>query len=160
MRPPMNITARGARIVAPRIWVLGGALLCAGALYGGAAAAAGGSLMAVMSGAGEVTVNGARLAARELYYFYFAENGRTSFSVHTDAGAIGFSGEVDVFPAPGPGTNTPYATQLSSFFGTNPNGDWKLFVADDHGLNSGRFSGWTLDFGHAELRSRPLPRKP
>jgi hypothetical protein len=69
------------------------------ALVGGAALAAG-SLMAVMSGDGEATINGARLSAREVYYFYFAENGRTSFSVKTDAGAIGFSGDVDARPEP------------------------------------------------------------
>jgi hypothetical protein len=56
------------------------------------------SLMAVVPGAGEVTVNGTRLRAGKVVYFYFANTGRTSFSVSTDAGAIGFSGEVDARP--------------------------------------------------------------
>lgn len=74
-------------------------LIAAGALVASAgAAAAAGSLMAVMDGSGEVTVNGARLTVDKVYYFYFANNGRTSFSVHTEVGAIGFSGEVDARP--------------------------------------------------------------
>ena len=60
-------------------------------------------------------------------------------------------GEGDVFQPPGPPTNTVYATNLAAYFGTNPNGVWKLFVADDHGLNVGSLDGWILDFGHAEF---------
>ena len=79
-----------------------GAAGVAAALAAGAAgmAWAAGSLMAVIGGSGEVTVNGARLAATQVYYFYFSNNGRTSFSVHTDAGAIGFSGQMDARPEP------------------------------------------------------------
>jgi hypothetical protein len=90
---------RGQRMVGrPGLKLAMGAGLAA-CLAAGAALAAG-SLMAVISGDGEATINGARLSAREVYYFYFAENGRTSFSVKTDAGAIGFSGNVDARPAP------------------------------------------------------------
>jgi subtilisin-like proprotein convertase family protein len=60
----------------------------------------------------------------------------------------------DVFPAPGPGAvyNIPgpspdgNATFASTFAGTNPNGAWKLYVADfvdgDDGAISG---GWSLE---------------
>jgi hypothetical protein len=72
----------------------------AAAALSATAAAAGDSRMAVITGQGEATINGARLSAREVYYFYFAENGRTSFSVKTDVGAIGFSGDIDARPAP------------------------------------------------------------
>jgi hypothetical protein len=77
------------------------AAVLAGVLAIGASVAlAGDSRMAVITGEGEATINGARLSAREVYYFYFAGNGRTSFSVKTDAGAIGFSGDVDARPEP------------------------------------------------------------
>ncbi|HXG82805.1 MAG TPA: FG-GAP-like repeat-containing protein [Pyrinomonadaceae bacterium] len=64
-----------------------------------------------------------------------------------------FSG--DSFPPPGPGTayNNPgpegdgRATFSSTFGGTNPNGVWKLFVADFVAGDSGVISGgWTLAF--------------
>ena len=58
------------------------------------------SLMATVPGKGEVTINGSRLVTDKVVYFYFANNGRTSFSVFTDAGAIGFSGDVDARPEP------------------------------------------------------------
>ena len=56
-----------------------------------------------------------------------------------------------MFQSPGPPTNTVYATQLSAFYGSNPNGHWKLFVVDDHGRDGGGINGWILDFGHAEF---------
>ena len=54
-------------------------------------------------------------------------------------------------PAPGAGNPPapagPYATALSAFRNTNPNGDWSLFVADDHGVDSGVIAGgWRLNF--------------
>src|SRR5205085_3681288 len=60
-------------------------------------------------------------------------------------------GIIDLFPAPGPPTNFVFATQLSQFFNTNPNGDWRLFVVDDHGHQGGEISRWVLDFGHDEF---------
>jgi hypothetical protein len=61
----------------------------------------------------------------------------------------------DSFPAPGPGTvygnpgpaGSGTATFASTFGGTNPNGDWKLytrdFVTGDGGSMAG---GWTIEF--------------
>jgi uncharacterized repeat protein (TIGR01451 family) len=49
-------------------------------------------------------------------------------------------------PAP-PG---PYTTNLSTFNGSNPNGDWSLYVIDDSHLNTGIVSnGWTLKINTA-----------
>ncbi len=57
----------------------------------------------------------------------------------------------DVFPAPGPGTNyeapapSGSATFSSVFGGTNPNGDWKLFIVDFNEQDAGSISGgWSL----------------
>ncbi len=49
----------------------------------------------------------------------------------------------DTFPAPAP--LEPYGTALSDFNGTNPNGTWSLFVADDVAGDVGAIaSGFTL----------------
>jgi subtilisin-like proprotein convertase family protein len=49
----------------------------------------------------------------------------------------------DTFPETAP--PPPYGTALSVFNGTNPNGVWKLFVADDENGESGSISGgWSL----------------
>lgn len=49
----------------------------------------------------------------------------------------------DVFPAPI--NASPYATNLSAFNGTNPNGTWSLYVADDGPGDSGSLAtGWSL----------------
>jgi subtilisin-like proprotein convertase family protein len=51
---------------------------------------------------------------------------------------------VATFPAPAP--PAPYATNLSAFNGSNPNGAWSLFVIDDTSLDSGVISnGWSLN---------------
>lgn len=56
------------------------------------------------------------------------------------------------FPAPGPGTSfssaapNGSATFASVFGGTNPNGNWNLFIRDFVGGDSGSISGgWTLE---------------
>jgi uncharacterized delta-60 repeat protein/uncharacterized repeat protein (TIGR01451 family) len=47
------------------------------------------------------------------------------------------------FPIPAP--PAPYPTNLAGLMGSNPNGDWSLFVYDDSPLNSGIISnGWSL----------------
>ena len=60
----------------------------------------------------------------------------------------------DSFPAPGPGTNYAHpgpdggasATFSSVFGGTNPNGNWNLFIRDFVSGDSGSVSGgWTLE---------------
>ena len=53
-------------------------------------------------------------------------------------------------PAPAP--PRPYATNLSSLNGLNPNGDWKLYVLDDSPPDVGNISfGWSLS-----IRTRPV----
>ncbi|MBX7158196.1 MAG: hypothetical protein K1X66_07415 [Verrucomicrobiae bacterium] len=55
----------------------------------------------------------------------------------------GNDGTNDVWPSPAP--TAPYGTNLAVFTNTNPNGDWKLFVKDDQGVDSGLISQWTLN---------------
>jgi subtilisin-like proprotein convertase family protein len=59
-------------------------------------------------------------------------------------------GATDTWPAPGPGSFTQAAPLLSLFGSTaNVNGDWKLFVVDDSGLDSGVIAnGWSIDFSY------------
>ena len=51
----------------------------------------------------------------------------------------------DVFPAPAPqGAMT--GPSLAAFYGSAPNGIWKLFVVDDNGANAGSIAGsWTIN---------------
>jgi subtilisin-like proprotein convertase family protein len=58
-------------------------------------------------------------------------------------------GSGDSFPTPAPTTfQSPApvgnATLASVFNGTDPNGEWKLFVFDDQGFSSGALGGWSL----------------
>jgi serine protease len=53
-------------------------------------------------------------------------------------------GAGDTFPAPAPAPSA--ATQLSLFNGTDPNGQWQLFVVDDAAGDSGSISGgWCVE---------------
>jgi subtilisin-like proprotein convertase family protein len=55
--------------------------------------------------------------------------------------ANGFTG--DIWPAPAPAP--PYATTFAAFNGTNPNGTWNLYLADDASGDIGTLAGgWTL----------------
>lgn len=54
------------------------------------------------------------------------------------------TGGFDSFPAPAP-AGASANSALSVFNGTNPNGEWRLFVFDDAGLDGGSINtGWTL----------------
>lgn len=54
-------------------------------------------------------------------------------------------GTGDGFYPPAP--SGPYATTLAAFTGTDPNGDWKLFIVDDSGRDLGELTGgWRLTF--------------
>ncbi len=54
-------------------------------------------------------------------------------------------GTGDTFYPPAP--TGPYATTLAAFTGTDPNGDWKLFLVDDSGRDLGELTGgWRLTF--------------
>lgn len=53
-------------------------------------------------------------------------------------------GAADDFPPPAP--QTERADAFSTLYGSNPNGEWKLFVVNDADGSSGTFSGgWVLD---------------
>ncbi|HET8970144.1 MAG TPA: Ig-like domain-containing protein, partial [Candidatus Nanopelagicales bacterium] len=52
----------------------------------------------------------------------------------------GFTG--DIWPAPAPAG--PYGTSFAAFNGTNPNGQWKLYVVDDTEGYRGVLGGWSL----------------
>ena len=53
------------------------------------------------------------------------------------------SGIPDQFPAPAPSANGSSA--LSVFNGSNPNGEWRLFVNDAPGNGPGSIQGWSLE---------------
>jgi subtilisin-like proprotein convertase family protein len=59
------------------------------------------------------------------------------------------------FPKDATGTNPPagpYGTSLSVFNGTDPNGDWKLYVIDDSAVHTGSITSWSLD-----ITTTPVP---
>src|SRR5690606_18618161 len=54
----------------------------------------------------------------------------------------------DGFPSPAPPNTAddPYVTSLDVFNGTDPNGEWHLFVIDDASGDSGSIAGgWSLE---------------
>lgn len=71
------------------------------------------------------------------------------------AGSLPFSGAIvsgtnkptnyllgDSFPAPAPAE--PYGATLATFNGSNPNGQWGLYLVDDTALDVGSLRGWFL----------------
>jgi uncharacterized delta-60 repeat protein/uncharacterized repeat protein (TIGR01451 family) len=56
----------------------------------------------------------------------------------------------DPFPAPAP--SGPFGSTLSVFNGTDPNGDWRLFVVDDNFQDAGNIAGgWSLTLTTADF---------
>jgi subtilisin-like proprotein convertase family protein len=84
----------------------------------------------------------------------------TAISANVTAGTGTYrpfnQGIVDFYPAPAPAPSA--ATALSAFNGTNPNGDWKLYVVDDAAGDSGSIlEGWTLDLVVMTQVCNPAP---
>ena len=52
-------------------------------------------------------------------------------------------GGTTTFAVPAPAG--PYASALSAFDGTSPNGDWELYVNNESGGGGGFITGWSLD---------------
>lgn len=50
----------------------------------------------------------------------------------------------DVFPSPAP-PGSMSGRMLAVFNGSDPNGQWNLFLVDDSGNNAGTINAWTLD---------------
>src|SRR5207248_1634218 len=62
----------------------------------------------------------------------------------------------DNFPPPAPAA--PFATVLSTFNGTLPNGAWKLYVFDDGPGDQGSFAGgWSLTVTTLTAAGTPAP---
>jgi len=97
---------------------------------------------------GSTAVNGLRLTfqdgANPLPYGTGLSSGRYAPSSY--APALSFASD-----APGSG----YTTNLASFFGTSPNGDWKLYVMDDSYPLGGSIDGWTLSLKVTPTNSPP-----
>jgi subtilisin-like proprotein convertase family protein len=69
-----------------------------------------------------------------------------SGSVAPSFGDLGcdFIGEQDSLPAPAPAS--PYATALAAFNTTNPNGEWRLYMVDMFGDETGVVAdGWSVE---------------
>lgn len=47
---------------------------------------------------------------------------------------------------PDPAPQGPYGSLLSVFNGTDPNGAWKLYAADDGAADTGQIEGWSIEF--------------
>ena len=64
------------------------------------------------------------------------------------------AGDTIQAPAPPP----PYATTLSEFNGTDPNGDWNLYVRDDGSSDVGSIAtGWTLNITGSDCCTNICP---
>ncbi len=70
-------------------------------------------------------------------------------------------GAADAFPAPAP--VEPYATSLSAFNGTAPNGTWKLYLLDDEASDVGQIlngASLTITTGAAPANNPPVANNP
>jgi hypothetical protein len=63
--------------------------------------------------------------------------------------------EGEALPSPAPGL--PYGSELSAYNGTNPNGSWRLYVADVSTDDGGSIAGgWNLRIVTAQTERPPL----
>jgi hypothetical protein len=65
----------------------------------------------------------------------------------------------DTFPEPALDPATA-AASLSAFNGTDPNGTWQLFVADEAAPDSGDFDGWSLQITTVDVPGAPIISTP
>lgn len=65
-----------------------------------------------------------------------------------------FEAGADQFPAPGPGAITQLTPSLATLTG-DPNGQWKLFVTDDAGVDAGSITSWSITFSVPTARWTP-----
>ncbi len=69
-----------------------------------------------------------------------------------------YKAAADTLPAPAPST-TGVGSALSVFDGTDPNGTWQLFVADNDAFDSGTIAGgWSLRISTAD-QPTPVPAR-
>jgi subtilisin-like proprotein convertase family protein len=69
-----------------------------------------------------------------------------------------FGASRDTFQSPAP--NAAYGVLLSAINGTDPNGDWRLFVVDDQNPNAGRINGgWSLALTTTAAMASPVSWK-
>jgi serine/threonine protein kinase len=104
-------------------------------------------LMSDVGGGSENVVNGVDLtfdddASRGLADKGALRTGSFRPTQGTDKGGGNCCGFTGGPPAP----RQPYGSDLSVFEGTDPNGEWDLYVADDSGGDKGRITGgWSLE---------------
>ncbi|MEN9573244.1 MAG: hypothetical protein RL514_1099 [Verrucomicrobiota bacterium] len=100
----------------------------------------GGQSVLLMSDVGGgAAINGVVLKFDDLALNSLTTNGPIATGTYRPSNV----GAGDFFPAPAPAAG--YGSALSVFNGTNPNGDWKLFIVDDQGSDVGTLvGGWRL----------------
>lgn len=101
----------------------------------------------VMSDVGSTSSGAANDAVNLNYTFQDGAAPMTATATNasgTYAPTNGNSGSDD-WPAPGPGSLTQLAPQLSAFAG-NMNGTWRLFFRDDANVDAGSIASWSITF--------------
>jgi uncharacterized delta-60 repeat protein/uncharacterized repeat protein (TIGR01451 family) len=108
-----------------------------------------GQKMLVMANAGgSFPMNNATLAFDDAASAYLPQSSQISSGTNKPTTYT----PVATFPSPAPAA--PYATNLATFAGSNPNGVWSLYVIDDSPGNMGIISnGWVLNITSANVVS-------
>lgn len=112
----------------------------------------GGDGVKVMSDAGDATSSpGVDLVLDDSAAAFLPTTGPLSSGTYKptdqpEGGGATCTVTADTFPLIDSSANPDrHTTTLSSFNGTNPNGDWSLWVVDDCGDGAGSITGWSLD---------------